>query len=839
MNGGRDGFLRLPERLAWAAIAWERLWPALWPATGIAGLFVFLSLVGLWAHLPGWLHLAGLVLFAIGFVAVLVRGLRGLRAPDRLDAVRRLERDSGVPHRPLATIEDQLADSSADETTRAIWYEHQRRARERLGRLRPGLPHPELARHDPRALRGALILLLVIGVGVAGQDAPERLRHALLPDLSVARAPIEIEAWISPPPYTRLPPVFLTRNATAPGGPGPVVETAVAAPDPVHAVPVGSTLLIRLNGGKQPPELVIDGQAQAFEAIDASNYQIESTLSTAEQIVVREGENALESWQVRIIPDLPPTIAFDEPPMPTARSALGLRYSAADDYGLADAVVELTRPVAGPSGTAGDVTGEHLEIALVLPALSPRQATGQSFHDLTAHPWAGTRVDLRLLARDHAGQQGASETVSMVLPERVFFHPVARAIVEQRKLLTLEPEKRERIARALSAISAVPERYHEDVVAFLALRIAVHRLLSPEGAAAIPEVQEILWETALRIEDGNVSLAERALRSAQERLQEALARNAPDDEIERLIDELRQAMEEFMQALAEQAQRQMAEGGELPEIDADAQTLNQQDLQEMLDRIGDLSKSGAKEMAQNLLNQLRQMLENLQAGRMPNMGQQQAGQQALQELGNLMQGQQELLDETFRRSQQGQRGQQGQQGQRRPGQPGEQGQPGQPGDSGDLAARQEALRRALGDIMARLGAGRGAIPDPLGQAERMMRDAGRSLEGSETESALGSQSDALEQLRAGAQALAQEMMEQMGQGEQGRTAQNPGDPSSRDPLGRPVGGNWGDTGDDVSVPDKADLQRAREILNELYRRSGERGRPRFELDYIDRLLRRF
>jgi hypothetical protein len=35
------------------------------------------------------------------------------------------------------------------------------------------------------------------------------------------------------------------------------------------------------------------------------------------------------------------------------------------------------------------------------------------------------------------------------------------------------------------------------------------------------------------------------------------------------------------------------------------------------------------------------------------------------------------------------------------------------------------------------------------------------------------------------------------------------------------------------------LQRARDILEELFRRAGERTRPLFELDYIDRLLRRF
>ena len=43
----------------------------------------------------------------------------------------------------------------------------------------------------------------------------------------------------------------------------------------------------------------------------------------------------------------------------------------------------------------------------------------------------------------------------------------------------------------------------------------------------------------------------------------------------------------------------------------------------------------------------------------------------------------------------------------------------------------------------------------------------------------------------------------------------------------------------VRIPDESDVQRAREILQELYRRAGQRTRSATELDYIGRLLRRF
>ena len=51
----------------------------------------------------------------------------------------------------------------------------------------------------------------------------------------------------------------------------------------------------------------------------------------------------------------------------------------------------------------------------------------------------------------------------------------------------------------------------------------------------------------------------------------------------------------------------------------------------------------------------------------------------------------------------------------------------------------------------------------------------------------------------------------------------------------------GDEVDDfgVKIPDASSVQRAREILEELRRRSGQINRVPLELDYINRLLQRF
>jgi hypothetical protein len=83
------------------------------------------------------------------------------------------------------------------------------------------------------------------------------------------------------------------------------------------------------------------------------------------------------------------------------------------------------------------------------------------------------------------------------------------------------------------------------------------------------------------------------------------------------------------------------------------------------------------------------------------------------------------------------------------------------------------------------------------------------------------------------------MGEGQGQGEGQDTAQDQG--PGRDPLGRRTREAAGaqDAGSDTRVPDEAEQLRTRQLQDELRRRGAERERPQEELDYIDRLLRRF
>ncbi|WP_439817224.1 TIGR02302 family protein [Zavarzinia sp. CC-PAN008] len=826
-----------------AALFWESLWPALAPALGIAGIFLVLSLFDVPAALPGLLHLALLVVLGIAFVAALGLGARRIALPDRQQALRRIETTSNLAHRPLSVLADRPATSGLeDATARALWQVHQRRAEQALSRLKPVVPHPDLARRDPLALRVGLVLVLLVAVVAAGDAWRDRLGRAVSPDLAgAAPAPPVLDAWITPPTYTGEAPVVLSENGIS----------AVTGP---ITVPEGSTLLARVHGGSAAPVLAVDQDETPFQAAGQDDHQIEATLDAGSTLAVRQAGQDLGTWSLTIVPDAAPVITFASSPGPTPRHALKVDYTAADDWGLAGIELRIRR----------QGTDQAMTLPLVAPPGAPREAKASLVRDLTAHPWAGLPVLLTLAARDGRDQVGVSDAFAITLPERPFEHPVARQIIAARKLLVTEPETWREVADVMDALSRKPSDYGEDMVVFLALRSAYFRLdqldrppnphanaeqkaeIATRDQAARDSVVDLMWDTALRIEDGAKSLAERDLRAAQEALERALAEGASDQELERLMSELRQAMNQYMQALAQDAMRRMQRGEAMDPIDPHAQVIDGRELMKMMDRMEELARSGSRDAAQQMLSELQQMMENMRTGQAqePNPSARETSR-SLRELQQMMQDQQRLMDQSLQADRQrdrgeGEAGQQPQAGGET--QQGDQagqdsaGQEGQQMGLENLAGQQEALRQALGEMMRRLDESGAGIPEGLGDAERAMRDAREALGQGEPGEAVPNQSQAMNQMRDAAEGMAQQLQEQAGQSDEG---QEQGQRGGNDPFGRPLPNEQFDKGESVRVPDEADLQRARAILDELRRRASDRRRPQDELDYIDRLLRRF
>ncbi len=822
-----DRILPLPLRAKLAAtraaLVAERLTQALWRPFALLLAVLALALFDLPQQLPGWLHLALLVLAAGGFVWLLWRGLAGFAWPAPLEAHERLERYSGLPHRPLAASLDRLPQggraAGSDRQAAQLFALHQARARAQLAQLRPAPPRPVVAGLDPRGLGAAAALLLLVALVMAGGDWGRRLEAAVLPRLdgSVAAAPASLDAWLDPPEYTGQAPLFLAATETS-------GEAATA--DGTLLVPSGSRLLAQVQGGSGTPSLLIDESESAFDETSAGLWRLEQELTAGQTLTIRQGERTLGSWQIEVVPDQPPTAGFSEPPSETQRQALALAYEAADDYGLVDvkAVIRRTDEPGLPPITLdlADIKGTRTETA------------GKAYKDLTAHLWAGFAVELTLVATDELGQEGSSEPLRIVLPERSFKHPVARQLVELRRRLTIAPDERLPIVRVLETLIEYPQDYQFDSVVALAMSTAGARLLHDRDDAAVAEVQEILWLTALRLEDGDVSLMAQTLRDIQERLRDALENGASEEEIQALIDELEAAMEQYLQALAEEMMKQLEQGAELQPMPDGSQMLQGQDLQRMLDQMRELSQSGARDKAEQLLDQLQRMMENLQANpmaMMPNEQMQQALDQ-MRQMEDMLRQQQELLDQSHREAQEQQ-----QEGWNQPqagsDEPGKRPMDGQ-------AQKQEELRRQLGEMMRDLANQLGDIPENLGRAEQSMRDATGELQEGDAEGAIGPQTEAIDQLQQGLSEMAQQFAEQFGPTPgvgQGQTGVRPG--GSLDPLGRRSGDGATDAVDRIEIPAAGELSRSREILEELRRRRGEPERPQLEQDYIDRLLEQF
>ena len=816
-DGGRRIRRRLARQLRLSALAllWERLWPALWPASATAGVFAVVTLLGLWEAVPWpWLHAALLAGFAGALIAALWRARGAVRRPALDAAVRRLERESGLEHRPLSAFLDSPAGGAGDPGRDALWRAHRRRAARALERLRVAWPRPALAARDPWALRALLLLALAVALVFAGDGVGDRFASALAFDRDRAAGPPgRLTAWVDPPAHTGLAPLFLTpAGGVAPGAPAPGGE---------HETVAGSVLNARVLGGGEAPAFVVDagsagqeGDSSAFEAAGEGNWTLHRAIeSDMEARIVQSGRD-LGAWSFSAVADRPPTVAVGEPPRATRRGVLRLAYEAEDDFGLAAIDARIRLP--DGAGEGGDAW--PIAFALPLPGLAPGKAAESVYRDLTAHPFAGSPVVLDLGATDSAGQRGFAAPYPMVLPARPFAHPVAIEIVARRRALALDRGVGEDVVAALEAVMAAPEAFSGDPVAFLGLAAARTRLAHAESEAEYRGVIDLLWDVALRIEDGALSAAERELRTAQEELRAALDEGADPEELAEMMDRLRETLDRYLETLAQsRRERDTAENGEEADFEPGALRRGRDDLQRMIDDARALAETGARDAARDMLRQLRELLENMEPARPEADPQSAGGERLMEQLREIMEGQDELLEETFRRAQQG----------------GE-NERESPGQGEDAVERQEALRRALGEFMRQLGESGAQLPDPLGEAEQAMRESTRELGRGRPDRSADAQAEALGLLQQGAEMAMNETMA-------GRSGQRPGRDDApsrerRDPFGRLPPGNNGDPAGFVDIPGESAVQRSREIRDELRRRAGERARSRTDLDYIGRLL---
>jgi uncharacterized protein (TIGR02302 family) len=798
----------------------------------VIGLFLVVSWAGLWLALPFVARAAGLGLFALAALATLFP-LARFRWPSREEGLSRLDRGSGIRHRPATALTDTLA--TRDPMALALWQAQRERTLASIRRIRAGLPSPRLAIHDPWALRALVAVMMVATYVAAGDERTLRTEAAFDWNGVLSPVNIRVDAWVTPPRYTGKPPIILSAASK---------EAAIPAAGPLP-VPAGSTLIVRSSGGTL--DVVAGGgvtETAAAEQAPKGTNERHFTISGDGTAHVR-APSGQPQWTFSAIADRPPSISLAKDPERQARGSLQMSYKLEDDYGVTEAQAHFAaRPGEAPKGGAQPrPLFEPPQFPLVLPNARTRNGVGQTVKDLSEDPYAGADVTLTLSAKDEAGNEGKSEPFNMRLPERLFTKPLARALIEQRRILALDAGQNPQVHAALDALMIAPELFTPEAGHYLGLYSVTRQLEGARTDDALRAVVASLWALAVTIEDGDITDVDKALRAAQEALKQALERGASDEEIKKLTDNLRAALDNFMRQLAEQL-RNNPQALARP-LDPNTRMMRQQDLNSMIERMERLSRSGDKEAAKQLLEQLQQMLENLQ---MAQPGQSGDGdmEQALNELGDMIRKQQQLRDKTFKQGQDSRRD-------RARGKQGDQGM-------GDLQQDQQGLRDRLKKLqqeLARRGMGQGqrgekgergqqgeqgdqSEGDNLGEADTAMGDASGRLGEGNADAAVDSQGQALEALRKGAQSLAEAMQgegEGQSDGPGNRVGRQQSGGNGTDPLGRPLHGR--EFGDDftVKIPGEIDVQRVRRILEELRRRLADPQRPQIELDYIERLLK--
>lgn len=789
--------LRLVQsRLAlWAEVLARQFWPV-WTL----GLFTytFVSFGGLGLITPShakWL-MAGVAVIALGLLAT---GMRGMRMPNKASAIDRI--DAGLKGSPLASLRDNPATGKGDALTNALWEMHQESMATRALHAQVAPADLRLATRDRFGLRlMALVGAMAAVIFTSGINGA--VENILTPSGQTLAVGPSVEAWANPPVYTGQPSIYL----------------AEVAQGQSLNLPLGTEIVMRVYGIKGEAALreTVSGAVFALSGDLATIRSASFTVTKSGQVEVLDGGDVLASWQVVAVEDAPPEVLILTEPTQGAMGAMELRFETSDDFGVVAGAAIITLDLAAVDRRYGLAADPVPRAPLVTDLPMPLRGSADTvvdtlIEDFSESIWVGLPVVFTLTVHDAIEQTGTTE-IHAVLPGKRFFVPLAAAFAEQRRDLLWSKENDRRALQVLKAATHLPTDLNLSTGTYLMVRSAIRRfetaLQGGLSDSARDEVAEAFWQIANLLEDGDLADARERLRRAQEKLLQAIEDDASEEEIAELMDDLRDATEEYMEMLAQEAlENDTVEQAENQQMDGAEQ------LQKLLDELQELAESGDADAAERLMELMREMLDNMQMAEQSGEGQSEQMQQML----DALEQQQGLSDETFQQLQELL----------------DQGLQSSPESVQELADRQEELR----ELLDGLGQDPGAAQAQSEQAEENMGDARDSLQEGDLGNALNDQAKAIENLREGLRELGEEM-QQAGQGrdglQQGDT-QNAGE----DPLGRPLGRTGRSQTTESLLSDQSTIDRARELLDEIRRRSGDADRPDKEIDYLERLLDRF
>ncbi|MEM9988323.1 MAG: DUF4175 family protein, partial [Pseudomonadota bacterium] len=652
---------KLPLGRTRAILLWEQCYAIFTPMAAIILAFFSLSLWGVWDILPWWAHWASLLGTFLALVFYVNWRPGALSWPSRQEVLGRLEKDNNLA---AGILLDQYDTPLDKDQTGPLWQKHISRLQTITKNSRPRPPKAAIDQTDPFSLRYAALLLFTTGAIYSGSNFQDRLGQSLQPGLG-APIPLIADIWVEPPAYTNRPTQFLARGENLPNRPFDNI-----------AVPVGSELHVRLarQDGKENLRAHIkmttdEQQIRLTPTYEEKGLTLRHALRENSAILISAGGRKT-IWPFQIIPDTLPSVRWATPIEEKDGNRISFSVELEDDYGVSGASLHLrlspnlhrAPDIPSPSKSSWEkrVT---IDLPLLRGALAAGQPTIRTVNlDLTEHPWAGLPLEAQVQITDGAGQTALTPHQKITLPTRRFYNSLAQTVIEERQNIALAPESWTRSTRLFDALTFAPDRFYDSTQQYILIRTAYHDLYQGAGEN-IEEIVDSFWPLAIALEDDGITFARQRLEAARRALKEALARNAPQDEIDQLVEELRLAKDAYIAALA-------ASGDAYAE-DNDNTDLQNQDLDTLLDEIADLRRQGRLEEAQDLLSQLAEMLENMRIAngsaegpssddRQAQSGQQGSGGQnsgnadgegtsgdGLNQAGELIDQQRRLADQTF------------------------------------------------------------------------------------------------------------------------------------------------------------------------------------------------
>lgn len=637
------------------------------------------------------------IIFWLGAFGLFFKAVWEIRIPHRTEALHRLEKESGLQHRPLQSLEDRKIGEGSDE----FWTFEKERQKKLLSMLRFAKPSFEFAKRDPYSLRIALVLLLICGFLVAHDMAWQRIHTGLF---SFARS-----SPTAPLPFAQL-------RITPPGYTGrQVMILNEAAKEPIDIVQ-GSRISVEVRKGQEifgrAPVLKIGDFEMSF-AEKENIWEVEALIPPAGSIRIGSFGFSKFRQEINHIADTPPSIEWKAPPVTLPNGDIRLPLKISDDFGIKKIILRGILPPGAASPRFGRDIYEEKNLSV--PIRNGKAEIAPIF-DLTGHPWAGSSVSLMVEIHDFADNVAYTAPIDFILPSRRFRNPLARQIADSRARLLQGGAPRQEIM-PIGEILLNPQLYAWDNITTLALRSVIGRLLYNESDSNTESASATLWQIAMRLETGGAGETHKNLAEAIENLQQAL-QNGDKEQAAQLMQQVLQALAGHLNALGRQMQQSAT-----PQVSAE---IDLKSLGDFLKELEEEIRKGNMGSAMDKLSQLQQLSETMQAASQGLPQDIQKSLQALEDLQSIIKHQQDLLDKTRT------------------------GKKANAGEQKSILNDTSSLKNKIPNA-----------PEKLGEAEKEMTNSASSLEKRDPASSIPHQEAALRNLRETGKTMRDELQKRL------------------------------------------------------------------------------